>query len=87
MVEIRVSVEKLVVHAARAAIDPGELQRRVERELAALLARDPLRTAPAPHLTLPSARVHAASTADPAALAAAIARRVHAALQTGELRP
>lgn len=90
MADVHVRIDKITVPAGR-SLDPQELARRVERELAELLALDAavggrtLATAAGASkdttLTAPGGQVRAASAATPASLAHAIARHVHAGLR------
>jgi hypothetical protein len=89
MADVHVRIERITVPAGR-SLDPQELARRVERELAELLALDAA-VNPRAHaasasadrtLTAPGGQVRAASAATPASLAHAIARHVHAGLRS-----
>ncbi|WP_157592526.1 hypothetical protein [Solirubrobacter soli] len=84
MASIRVKIGALTVHEP---LDAADLHRRVERELAALLEREPLRAAPPPgaSIQLLGGKVHAPDTSAPA-VARALARRIHTELQNGEVR-
>ena len=84
MASIRVRIGALTVPEP---LDAGVLGRRVERELAALLEREPLRTAPADgtRIRVPGGQLHAAGGTAPV-VARALARRIHTELQTGEPR-
>ena len=85
---VSVKIESIALPAGRPRLDPDDLRRRVELELAELLAREPLRTVPPAGARIQAAggRVHSGSAATPASVAHAIARRIHTGLQTGEVR-
>ncbi|HWT95333.1 MAG TPA: hypothetical protein VN238_20220 [Solirubrobacteraceae bacterium] len=91
MADVHVRIGKITVPAGR-NLDPEDLARRVERELAELLALDAAvnrQTAATADrtLTAPGGQVRAASAATPASLAHAIARHVHAGLRSGGTSP
>lgn len=85
---VSVKIDSIALPAGRERLDPDDLCRRVELELAKLLACEPLRTVPPAGARMQAAggRVHAASAATPASVAHAIARRIHTGLQLGEAR-
>lgn len=88
-VRVSVGIASIAVPAGRGRIDPDDLRRRVELELAELLEREPLRMIPLSDARIESAggEVHVASAATPASVAHALARRIHSTLQIGEVRP
>jgi hypothetical protein len=87
-VSLVVRIDSVAFPAGHPGVDAEELRRRVELELADLLAREPLRVVPSTGGRIEAAggRVHAASASTAASLARAIARRVHTGLQTGSVR-
>ncbi len=87
VISVTVAIESITVPAGRRPLDPDDLRRRVELELAGLLVREPLRALRVGRIQAPGGQVHAATTATPASVAHAIARRIHTSLQTGEARP
>ena len=87
-ITVTVRIGAIALPAGSRPPDADDLRRRVEHELAGLLAREPLRTVPPAdtRIELLAARVHASAAAPPS-IAHAIARRIHTDMQTRERRP